>query len=297
VGRVVQGVSALRWSGVRRRRRRMHGRAEQSVRTGRPLIGRPSPRPAEQSATVGEPVLVHGRVAHRRLDHGDVQPLFRVRAQVRRSPRDGSRSVDRVWSRARRDGVARGGFGSCVFASRARARDARRAAFALHASEACGARRSSSRSRDATRCAKTRWTTSPRRVEARRFRPRTLEAIAMENAVEGCARETFGAVVAMWQATHAGDVDVRHALKRIAPDELGHAALAWTIAAWIEQRLDTDAATRIHRARDAALAELTKRVVDPPREVARTLGTPSSDEMRVMTNALVAALRGRCRRQ
>jgi hypothetical protein len=119
----------------------------------------------------------------------------------------------------------------------------------------------------------------------------------MENAVEGCARETFGAVVAMWRATHAGDVDVRHALKRIAPDELGHAALAWTIAAWIEQRLDTDAATRIHRARDAALAEHTKRVVDPPREVARTLGTPSADEMRVMTNTLVAALRGRCRRQ
>jgi hypothetical protein len=132
----------------------------------------------------------------------------------------------------------------------------------------------------------------PRRVEACRFRMRSLEAIATENAVEGCARETFGAVVAMWHATHAHDMDVRRALERIAPDELGHAALAWTIAAWIEQRLDAAAATRVRRARHAALAELTKRTVDPPRAVAHALGTPSSDEMRAMTNALVAELSG-----
>ena len=52
---------------------------------------------------------------------------------------------------------------------------------------------------------------------------RELEAIAIENAVEGCVRESFGALLATWQAKTAGDARVRAAMKRIARDETRHA--------------------------------------------------------------------------
>ncbi|HEX7664753.1 MAG TPA: hypothetical protein VF407_09585, partial [Polyangiaceae bacterium] len=47
--------------------------------------------------------------------------------------------------------------------------------------------------------------TPPEVVVAKAEAVRTLEAIALENAVEGCVRETFGALVATWQAAHAAD--------------------------------------------------------------------------------------------
>ncbi len=33
--------------------------------------------------------------------------------------------------------------------------------------------------------------------------PRCLETVALENAVEGCVHETYGAALARWQAKHA----------------------------------------------------------------------------------------------
>ena len=54
---------------------------------------------------------------------------------------------------------------------------------------------------------------TPRRSE------RSLEEIAIENAIEGCVRETYGAVTAMWQAERAEDPSVRALMKRIAVDE------------------------------------------------------------------------------
>jgi hypothetical protein len=56
-------------------------------------------------------------------------------------------------------------------------------------------------------------------------------------------RETFGAALAMWQAEHAGDAEVRHTMASIADDEAEHAELAWDVAHWIEARL-TDAERR-----------------------------------------------------
>src|SRR5436305_808711 len=48
---------------------------------------------------------------------------------------------------------------------------------------------------------------------------RTLEAIALENAVEGCVGESFGALVATWQSENATDAAVRDAFQAIAADE------------------------------------------------------------------------------
>jgi hypothetical protein len=84
---------------------------------------------------------------------------------------------------------------------------------------------------------------------------RPLESIARENAIEGCVNETFGAILATWHARHGKDAAMREAMRRIAPDELRHAALAWAIAAWSERRLSAGGRSRVEVARADAIAE------------------------------------------
>ena len=86
--------------------------------------------------------------------------------------------------------------------------------------------------------------------------PRSLETIAHENAVEGCARETFGALLATWQATRVADVELARTLAMIAEDETRHAALSWEIARWSLSRLDFDACARMEAAWTAALDDV-----------------------------------------
>jgi len=85
---------------------------------------------------------------------------------------------------------------------------------------------------------------------------RSLEEIAIENAAEGCVRETFGALVGMWQAEFARDLDVRRVMKHIAEDEARHAELSWAVDAWARQRLSPEAWERVEEARREALAEI-----------------------------------------
>jgi hypothetical protein len=87
-------------------------------------------------------------------------------------------------------------------------------------------------------------------------RPRSLEALAIENAAEGCVRETWGAVIAEWQSRAAGDPEVRAAFAAIARDEARHAALAWAIDRWARTKLDPAACARVDAARVAAVHEL-----------------------------------------
>jgi hypothetical protein len=120
---------------------------------------------------------------------------------------------------------------------------------------------------------------------------RALEAVASENAVEGCVRETYGALLAHHQAAAATDPDVRATMTRIAVDETRHAALAWKVAAWADARLDFEARGRIALARAAAVAELreawTGRVPAPLTEVA---GLPTAEAARRMLAVLEEAL-------
>ncbi|MEJ7603660.1 MAG: hypothetical protein WKG01_37580, partial [Kofleriaceae bacterium] len=85
---------------------------------------------------------------------------------------------------------------------------------------------------------------------------RTLEALAIENAVEGCVRETWGAVLALWQSRTAADPQIRAAFALIARDEIRHAGLAWEVDRWIRPQLDEPARARVDTARDAAVREL-----------------------------------------
>ncbi|HEY6460862.1 MAG TPA: ferritin-like domain-containing protein, partial [Polyangiaceae bacterium] len=54
-------------------------------------------------------------------------------------------------------------------------------------------------------------------------RKRSLEAVATENAVEGCVRETLGAALALAQARTAALPEVRRAMRSVARDEVRHA--------------------------------------------------------------------------
>lgn len=86
--------------------------------------------------------------------------------------------------------------------------------------------------------------------------PRTIEDLAIENAIEGCVRETWGAIVAMWQAERAQDRELREAFREISVDEARHAALAWAVDRWAGMHLDAAARRRVADARLHAVHEL-----------------------------------------
>ncbi|HEY2366339.1 MAG TPA: ferritin-like domain-containing protein [Polyangiaceae bacterium] len=117
---------------------------------------------------------------------------------------------------------------------------------------------------------------------------RDLEAIARENAVEGCVSETFGAVLGAFQAEHATDPDIAAALLSIAPDELRHAALAWAVAEWIEPRLSAEARARVERARvEVTTTYLHNTHILPAPPVASALGLPTAAGAHTLARALV----------
>jgi hypothetical protein len=131
----------------------------------------------------------------------------------------------------------------------------------------------------------------PPGVRVARRRSRSLEAMAIENAVEGCVRETFGALAASWQAAHARDPLIARTMASIARDETRHAALAWAIARWVEPRLDARTRRRIVAARRRAVRTLRRqaRAVVPAVLVQRA-GVPASPDAAKMLDALEAAL-------
>ncbi|MDO9015971.1 MAG: ferritin-like domain-containing protein [Myxococcales bacterium] len=120
---------------------------------------------------------------------------------------------------------------------------------------------------------------------------RTPFEVARENAVEGCVRETFGALQATYQAEHADDPALARAMKTIARDETRHAALSWDVAAWIEPGL-TDAQRRaVDRARRAAIGALWRDLgAEAPTDAGRLAGVPGPKEARALHAALAEGL-------
>ncbi|HLK37905.1 MAG TPA: hypothetical protein VKU41_14185 [Polyangiaceae bacterium] len=106
---------------------------------------------------------------------------------------------------------------------------------------------------------------------------RSLADIAIDNATEGCVRETYGALVAIHQSRAAGDAGMRGAMTRIADDETKHAALAWKVAAWIEGRLSAKDRRRVADARRSAVEEIANAAGhEPPASVRRFAGLPNA---------------------
>jgi hypothetical protein len=133
----------------------------------------------------------------------------------------------------------------------------------------------------------------PARVTLERpRRARSLEAFAIENAVEGCVRESFGALVAARQASHAPDRELARAMGSIASDEARHAALAWAIARWVRPRLSAGAQARLRQATRDALAALRCEVESTSHDLAHSLGLPAGRDGVALVDAFSAALFG-----
>jgi hypothetical protein len=106
---------------------------------------------------------------------------------------------------------------------------------------------------------------------------RPLFEIALENAVEGCVRETYGALVAWLQLAQAADPYIQAAMGPIARDETDHAWLAFAVAQWMNGQLDEEARRAVRKAQMEAAARLSMEVgVDPPAALLHSAGLPAA---------------------
>jgi hypothetical protein len=127
---------------------------------------------------------------------------------------------------------------------------------------------------------------TPTRTAAR---ARSLFEVALENAVEGCVFETFGAAVTHFQACRAGHSRVRQVFSALAPDELAHATLAWDLDAWFATQLTAEENAQIVAAKAHALGQLEARIASaealPP-----NLGLPTREEAATLCAATFEGL-------
>ncbi|WP_146648779.1 hypothetical protein [Labilithrix luteola] len=121
--------------------------------------------------------------------------------------------------------------------------------------------------------------TMPARAPTECLAVRPLVDVAIDNAVEGVVRSTFGAAVARYRATHAEDPEIRRVMEIIAEDEQVHAELAHDIASWLHDA--TDASTSIEgilvedSIRHAARALAQELDMDPDPSLCTQAGIPS----------------------
>jgi hypothetical protein len=132
---------------------------------------------------------------------------------------------------------------------------------------------------------------TPKAVDVVVERAHTLESLAIDNVIEGCVRETYAALRAMWQSTHATEQKIRAALSVIAKEEASHAELSWAVADWLETKLEPPARQRVRAARDQALEDLERELAtDPHPSVEELAGMPNARTSRRLLREMVARL-------
>ena len=105
---------------------------------------------------------------------------------------------------------------------------------------------------------------------------RPLLDIAIENAQEGCVRETFGALLAWIQSASATEPHLQRALRGIARDETEHAKLAFAVAEFCASRLSEIERQTVQQAQQAAVADLGCHLQQrPDAELQAQIGLPS----------------------
>ena len=128
--------------------------------------------------------------------------------------------------------------------------------------------------------------------EVARRPDRSLLELALDNAQEGCVRETFGALIATYQAATAEHEGVRRVMREIAEDETRHAHLSWRLAAWLEPQLEPGERARVEGARAGALARLAEELESGlSDEQCRAIGWPRSEVAASLLRALAPAMR------
>jgi len=106
-------------------------------------------------------------------------------------------------------------------------------------------------------------------------------------------RETFGALIAEHQAALARDRTFARCMRSIAADELGHAALSWRVAAWLEPQLAAAERQLVEGARRAALVELWQQITADalPQDARALLGIPAVPLQQALLVRMTGALR------
>ena len=125
---------------------------------------------------------------------------------------------------------------------------------------------------------------NPPRVQVKAGAATSLLELAMRNAEEGCVRETFGAALALLQARTARDPALRQTMRRIARDELRHAALSWRLQEWFLSRLPAER-DRLAGVRRRALQELDEELARAPTANAE-VGRPGPPALRSLLRAM-----------
>lgn len=116
---------------------------------------------------------------------------------------------------------------------------------------------------------------------------RSLFDLALDNAVEGCVRETYGALLAHHQALHATDVEVRTVMAQIAADETRHAELSWHIHEWLVGQLTSEERQALHGAQRAAVERLASEgAVEPGVGLQTLAGMPDASTSGVLVDRL-----------
>ena len=135
----------------------------------------------------------------------------------------------------------------------------------------------------------------PPRPEVARAEAPSLFELLHHNVVEGCVGETFGALVATWQAERAGDARIRATLQRIAADEVRHAVLAWDLHAWGASKVTREEQTKLDAALHEAFASLASRArlrtsSREGRNLERLAGHPSPAEEALLLGELASRI-------
>lgn len=128
---------------------------------------------------------------------------------------------------------------------------------------------------------------APRRVSV----TPDLRDLALDNAIEGCVREAWGAVVGGWIARSSRDPALRDVYARLFADEVGHALLAWDLHRWLLGALEGEARAEVLAAQEAALARLPAMAAAEVRRSPAALGLPSADQAFVAAARFAAGLR------
>ncbi|MBA3498999.1 MAG: ferritin-like domain-containing protein [Myxococcota bacterium] len=115
------------------------------------------------------------------------------------------------------------------------------------------------------------------------YQPASLRELAMQNAVEGCVRETIGAAVNLWQAEQATNPVFRAVFARIAEDELRHAELSWRLDAWLQTQLSESDAADVIAVRARARSAIEGVALEVTSPLARELlGLPDRTQLRAI---------------
>lgn len=138
-----------------------------------------------------------------------------------------------------------------------------------------------------------RYGATPAPVHADPLPVRDLLTLAIENAAEGCVRETLGAAIGHYQAGAAADPEVAAVMALVAEDECGHAALSHRIAAWLHTRLSEGDRAAVAAAQLQAIdSMLATAPVAHDAATLRVAGLPDAGVLRDIGQALQGTLWG-----